>query len=57
MVSTKINKPLIRHILTQSDDLPDVEEVKDAKSDAVSELRAKEEEMRDKIKTSQHPQI
>ena len=56
-VSTKINKPLIRHILTQSDDLPDVDEVKDARSDAVSELRAKEKEMRDKIKTSQDPQI
>ena len=52
-VSTKINKPLIQLILNQSDDLPEDEEVKKAKSEATGELRTIEAEMREKIKSSQ----
>ena len=40
----KVTKPLTEKILNQSDDLPTVDEVKDAKSNALLEYRKEEEE-------------
>jgi hypothetical protein len=54
-VSKKINQPLVKQILLQSDDLPDIQEVKSFKSDATAELREYERETREKIRNSQEP--
>ena len=49
----KINQPLIKKILLQSDDLPSIEEVKETKSKAVLEFKTLEEEKQSNIKTRQ----
>ena len=55
--STKINKPLIKQILLQSDHLPDVDEVKEVKSAAMLAYRTRLEEINDNVKNSQSPQM
>ena len=56
-ISTKINKPLVKQILIQSDELPNADEVKSVKSAATTELKNKEEDRYNNIKTSQEPQM
>ena len=51
--SMSINQPLIRKILTQSNDLPDPNEVKDTKSSALLVYKTKIDERHKNIKNSQ----
>ena len=51
--SLSINQPLIRKILTQSNDLPDPNEVKDTKSSALLVYKTKIDERHKNIKNSQ----
>ena len=50
--STSINQPLIRKILTQSNDLPDANEVKEVKSAALLVYKTKIDEKHNNIKRS-----
>ena len=52
-ISVKISQPLIKKILLQSNELPSVEEVKEAKSKATQELKTKQKETIDTLKASQ----
>ena len=54
-VSVKVTQPLIGKIIQQSDELPTVDEVQEAKSAAISENKTREKECKDNIKTSQDP--
>ena len=56
-VSIKVTRPLTKKILRQANELPDVEEVKDAKSKAIFEHKSKERENNDVIKVSQEPSM
>ena len=55
--STAINKPLIKQILLPSDNLPEIEEVKDIKSAAVLVYKTKIEEKQKELKSAQEPQV
>ena len=55
--STSINKPLIKQILLQSDDLPDMEQVRDTKSAAVLIYKTKIAEKQKNLKSVQEPQV
>jgi hypothetical protein len=55
-VSKKITKPLTQCILQQSDELPEPDKVKEAKSSAILEHKTKEREQHDIIIASQDPQ-
>ena len=55
--SVKITKPLVNKIIAQSQDLPDEEKVKTAKSKTICESKAKEAEKTLAIKTKQTPDI
>ena len=56
-ISSKITQPLIKQIILQSDQLPNTEEVKDAKSKATCEIKAREKESNEAIKASQDPKM
>ena len=56
-LSTRINKPLIKQILLQSDSLPKIDEVKDVKTAAVLAFKTQENEKHDSIKLAQEPRM
>ena len=53
--SVSINQPLVKQILLQSDELPEIDEVKDVKAAAVLVYKTKIQEKHDNIKLSQEP--
>ena len=55
--STAINHPLIKKILDQSDELPEVEEVKNSKSAAMLVYKTKITENHENIRSSQEPNL
>ena len=55
--SKKITKPLCRQIHVQAEELPNVTEVKEAKSAAVDAHKAREKEIHDTILESQTPHM
>ena len=55
--STKITKPLVDQIYSQSQKLPDEEKVKDVKSKTISEIKATENEKCMNIKSKQTPEL
>ena len=56
-LSFKINQPLIKQILLQSDDLPSLDMVKQVKAAAILEFKTQEEEKFNHIKISQEPSM
>ena len=56
-MSKEINQPLVKQILLQSDELPNIDEVESFKSEATSKLRAYEKETQDKIRKSQEQSL
>ena len=52
-VSKNVTKPLTEKILQQSDDLPSADEVKEAKSKAITDSKKREDEKNKQIKLAQ----
>ena len=55
--STKITKPLVDQICSQSSELPDEEQVKEVKSKTITEIKASEKEKCTNIKSKQSPDL
>ena len=55
--STEITKPLVNQIYSQSQELPDEEQVKEAKNKTISEMKAAETEKCTNIKSKQAPDV